>query len=36
MDPRYAKVFKPGTYPGLTYVTRSKGRKGIQMYSNRI
>lgn len=25
MDERYAEVFKPGTYPDLTYVTRQSG-----------
>ena len=25
MDRRYAKVFKPGAYPDLTYVTRMSG-----------
>ena len=25
MDRRYAKIFKPGAYPDLTYVTRMSG-----------
>ena len=25
VDERYAEVFKPGTYPDLTYVTRQSG-----------
>lgn len=35
MDPRYAKVFKPGTYPGLTYVTRQPRTMGYT-YEERL
>lgn len=35
MDPRYTKVFKPGTYPGLTYVTRQPRTMGYT-YEERL
>ena len=35
MDPRYAKVFKPGTSPGLTSVTRQPRTMGYT-YEERL